>query len=626
MVKKPNGAVKATVASAGAAAGPSKPNQPTPGTVKASKFKKRKVKANPEKAAAAAAAAVDESASVGAGTAGGDASASAVVPQASNVAEASPVAQTLKSATISEASPVAQTAKPATDAEGSVPAPTPATAEASASAVKPKPIPKPTDADAEAAASKGKGMGVDNSGGSGRMKSRKGRARNGKGKMVEDGGSKGKGKKAVGKKEERVDNKGAGFIFMCNAKTKQECYQNLLFGLPNGKIEMVKKIRPGTKLFLYDFDLKLLYGVYKAASTGGLNLVREAFDGKFPAQVKFKIDKDCLPLSESSLKQAIKENYIGRSKFDPELTAKQVQRLLSLFKPVSVPQSAPNNRIKERRHYEERRKPYHFEERRRPLPTEVVYQPRFDEERRPAVIHVPLEDPYRPQRFAPLPVESQLGHSLPRFQGDYHRYYEPAHAPEPRHIPLALEPRHVPLAPEHHRASPVPELRHVPAAYYHAVAPPGDSYYRPVENVDPERYADRTVANITAREPIIRDHTRLPGEVSARADRLEDLYRTGGIAARGAHVEELYRPGEIAAHADRVGIATRADRLEELYRSDRLVTRAVEPPPRSTYLTAAYDADPTYAEISTRPVSARVSGPSVPVSSLYSFAGGPGYR
>lgn len=166
----------------------------------------------------------------------------------------------------------------------------------------------------------------------------------------------------------------------------------------------------------------------------------------------------------------------------------QVQRLIALFKPANVPQSVPNNRHDERRHYEEQRQPYHFEERRASLPIHEVRQPRFDEQRHPAVIHVPVEDPYRAPRFAPLPVESRLGRSLASVQDEHHIYYQPEHlAPEPRHIPLALDSRHVPLVLERQHVHSVPEPRHVPLAYHRALAGSDDAYYRSVADLGPER-------------------------------------------------------------------------------------------------------------------------------------------
>ena len=139
----------------------------------------------------------------------------------------------------------------------------------------------------------------------------------------------------------------------------------------------------------------------------------------------------------------------------------QVRRLMALFKPINVPQSAP-----EERRYEERRHRHQYEERLHALPIE--------ERRQQVVVHVaPPEDSYRATHFAPYPTESGHGQFLTNVQD--HIYYQQAlPAPESRHIPRAPESRH---APQH--VPSIPEPRHVPLAYYHHLAPSSDdSYYR----------------------------------------------------------------------------------------------------------------------------------------------------
>lgn len=125
---------------------------------------------------------------------------------------------------------------------------------------------------------------------------------------------------------------GMGLIFMCNAKTRKDCFHYKVFGLPASKKEMVAKVYQGMRLFLFDVDLKLLYGIYRAASPGGYDIEPKAFKSAFPSQVRFAVLKDCLPLPEEKFKAAIKENYYGRNKFNCELSSEQVKNLCKLFR------------------------------------------------------------------------------------------------------------------------------------------------------------------------------------------------------------------------------------------------------------------------------------------------------
>ncbi|MQL95055.1 hypothetical protein Taro_027720 [Colocasia esculenta] len=145
-----------------------------------------------------------------------------------------------------------------------------------------------------------------------------------------------------------VEKEHAGMIFMCSAETKEDCYRYKVFGMPAGKKETVAKIYKGMKLFLYDIDLKLLYGIYIATGKGGYNIQSKAFNSAFPSQVRFKVLKDYLPLPEEKFKAAIKANYY-KKKFRLELSAEQVKQLSKLFVEATKASKRANGRATSKR-------------------------------------------------------------------------------------------------------------------------------------------------------------------------------------------------------------------------------------------------------------------------------------
>ncbi|PKI64080.1 hypothetical protein CRG98_015524 [Punica granatum] len=119
-----------------------------------------------------------------------------------------------------------------------------------------------------------------------------------------------------------------GAIFMSNTRTKKECLRKKLFGLPSSSTEFVKNVKAGMVLFPFEYERRKLYGVFKAASDGEINIVPSAYglSGKhFPAQ---------------EFSYAIKDNYFGTKKFHLGLSRyQQVTKTTCLDKPEA---SSPN--------------------------------------------------------------------------------------------------------------------------------------------------------------------------------------------------------------------------------------------------------------------------------------------
>ncbi|WOL15457.1 protein BONZAI 1-like [Canna indica] len=430
-------------------------------------------------------------------------------------------------------------------------------------------------------------------------------------------------KVADGRKEKEsasVAEKTSGFIFMCSGKTKPECFRYQVFGLPRGRKETVEKIKPCAKLFLFDFDLKLLYGVYKATCQGGMDLVRDAFKGSFPAQVKFKVFMDCLPLPETTFKHAIQDNYYAKGKFSPELNSKQVRRLLSLFRPVSPHRAPPIKYVEDGCSLPPklpREDPYRLGHPPPRLRTKDPYRSGHPPQ------ELPPEDPYRsghpppedPYRSGHLPSEDPYRsghpplHLLP--EDPYRSGHPPPQLPpdDPGHPPPQLP------SEDPYRSGHFPHVTPVELRYIHQ-APANDSYAHPVQASTVVEHRNLPPSVVPASDPYYQSPGVDPYRVvTTRAYYTENPIPSERLAYR--LVPETIPRDPLPYHAVLLREGDAIPNTEQ-----RIYDRAV-----SHRAAGHEDPNLAYGDASRRQITSRRPMTNVPVSARYSFAGtAPGYR
>ncbi|KAJ7012614.1 hypothetical protein NC653_002614 [Populus alba x Populus x berolinensis] len=101
-----------------------------------------------------------------------------------------------------------------------------------------------------------------------------------------------------------------------NEAKDKDCYRYKLFGVPMGKRDIVLSTFKGMELFLFDFDLRLMYGICKATWLEGVR--KQSIDNEFYPGNAFSVNlmlklHDGSPSSFSRMVAWVVENSLPRA-------------------------------------------------------------------------------------------------------------------------------------------------------------------------------------------------------------------------------------------------------------------------------------------------------------------------
>ncbi len=76
------------------------------------------------------------------------------------------------------------------------------------------------------------------------------------------------------------------FIMLCDDSTEEECLRRNLFGDMARRLENLDEIESGDMGFLLNINRDELMGAFRACSEAQLHIEPDAWDGRFPSQVR----------------------------------------------------------------------------------------------------------------------------------------------------------------------------------------------------------------------------------------------------------------------------------------------------------------------------------------------------
>jgi len=97
-------------------------------------------------------------------------------------------------------------------------------------------------------------------------------------------------------------NKEQGYVFLCSNSTMQECQTLKVLASPDSELSQMKRcIKPGTKIFLLNFQSLKLIGPFVAVGNPDRAIVPGAFGGRYNAHVRVAVSDE--PLFEVKLER-----------------------------------------------------------------------------------------------------------------------------------------------------------------------------------------------------------------------------------------------------------------------------------------------------------------------------------